>query len=159
MAFPRAKPAGKPPVMILWHQLLLWMLFGQLAIAVPVETVSPIRMEIFVSSEADISVPPPEVRLTVYRIDGLRVLETQLSVELSADPGTASAEAVQRFRRLEADDLRPAEEAARGLARARELGIDRHPAVVIEDRVVLYGLRDPEIALDHYRDWRAETDR
>jgi len=145
--------------MILWHQLLLLMLFGPLATSVPAEAVSPIRMEIFATSDTSIPEPWPGISLTVYRIDGLRTLETQLSVELSADPGTASAEAAQRFRRLEADDLRPAEEAARGLVRALELGIDRYPAIVIEDQVILYGLRDPETALDRYRTWRVETDR
>jgi len=157
--FAKAKPAGRLPVMILWHQLLLWMLFGPLVMAVPAEAASPIRMEIFATSDTSIPEPRPGISLTVYRIDGLLALETQLSAQLPADPESATAEAVQRIGRLEADDFGPAEEAAHGLARARELGIDRHPAIVIEDRVVLYGLRDPETALDHYRTWRAETGR
>ncbi|WP_405240731.1 DUF1525 domain-containing protein [Lentisalinibacter orientalis] len=145
--------------MILWHQLLLWMLFGPLATSFPAEAASSIRMEIFATSDTWIPDPPPEVTLTVYRFDGLRALETQLSAELPADPETATAEAAQRIRRLQADDFGRAEEAARGLSRALELGIDRYPAMVIEEQVILYGLRDPGVALDRYRTWRVETDR
>ena len=145
-------------MLTLWHQLMLWLLFGPFAFSMPAEAESPIRMEIFVSAAVPIPEPPSGVILTVYRIDGLRTLETRLSSQLPLDQDTAQAEAAKRIAMLREADFRPAEEAARGLVRALALGIDRYPAVVIEESAVLYGLQDPEAALARYRDWQTENE-
>ena len=45
--------------------------------------------------------------------------------------------------------------AAVGLAKAMQYGIDRYPAIVFDGKAVVYGLTDLNSALDHYRTWRA----
>ncbi|MCB1718714.1 MAG: DUF1525 domain-containing protein, partial [Candidatus Competibacteraceae bacterium] len=44
--------------------------------------------------------------------------------------------------------------AYRAELRARELGIDRYPAVVFDSQFVVYGLTDLPAALAHYRRWQ-----
>ncbi len=47
--------------------------------------------------------------------------------------------------------------AAVGLAKAIQYGVDRYPAIVFGGEVVVYGLTDLSPALDHYQAWQAEN--
>ena len=49
--------------------------------------------------------------------------------------------------------------AAIGLAKAVQYGIDRYPAVVFDGRVVVYGVTDLVEALDRYEAWEQEVAR
>ncbi len=44
--------------------------------------------------------------------------------------------------------------AALGLAKAKQYGLDRYPAIVFDGRAVVYGVRDLGEALARYRQWR-----
>jgi integrating conjugative element protein (TIGR03757 family) len=113
-------------------------------------------MELFTDSRAVISPAPEGIQLTVYRIDGLERLERQLSLELPGTLSQAKPTVLKRLAALDASSVAAAREAAQGLARALELGIDRYPAIVIDSSVVLYGTHDLADARDRYRQWRQE---
>ena len=51
--------------------------------------------------------------------------------------------------------LAEAKAAATGLAKALHYGLDRHPAVVVDETVILYGVTDLGEAIRRYRDWQA----
>ena len=55
--------------------------------------------------------------------------------------------------------MAPAKNAAIGLAKAVQYGIDRYPAIVFDGRVVVYGVTDLVEALDRYKAWRWEPAR
>ncbi len=93
---------------------------------------------------------------TVYVLDGLQQLEAQLSQGLPNDPQKAAAIAQERLKRVGAAELqRRAANAAQGIVRAQEYGVDRAPAMVFNGRAVVYGVTDVEEASEIYRQHRA----
>jgi len=80
--------------------------------------------------------------------------------DLPDDPERALAEA---RRRLETPAGRAAlarlAAAAAGNALAGRLGIEKLPAVVVDGRYVVYGVRDVARAVERVEAWRAETQR
>ena len=80
--------------------------------------------------------------------------------DLPDDPERALAEA---RRRLETPAGRAALEriaaAAAGNALAGRLGIEKLPAVVVDGRYVVYGVRDVARAVERVEAWRAESTR
>ena len=64
---------------------------------------------------------------------------------------------LQRIQQLDEQTTTAIQNAAVGLAKAMQYGIDRYPAIVFGGEVVVYGLTDLNAALDHYRTWRAGT--
>ena len=80
--------------------------------------------------------------------------------DLPGDPERALAEA---RRRLETHAGRAAlariAEAAAGNALAGRLGIEKLPAVVVDGRYVVYGVRDVARAVERVEAWRAEAAR
>ena len=92
-----------------------------------------------------------EVRVLV--LDGIRQLEATLSDGLPADPAMAEREVLKRLQRLDGDWQARAKASAEALIRAQELGVERYPAIVFDERWVLYGLTDLAAAMAHYRRW------
>jgi integrating conjugative element protein (TIGR03757 family) len=92
-----------------------------------------------------------EVRVLV--LDGIRELEATLSDGLPLDPAMAEREVLKRLRRLEGDWHARVKSSAEALMRAQELGVERHPAIVFDERWVVYGLTDLGAAIAHYRRW------
>ena len=97
--------------------------------------------------------------VTTYAVDGLERFESRLSEGLPADAKAAKAEALRRVQQLDDAHMAPAKNAAIGLAKAVQYGIDRYPAVVFDGQVVVYGLTDLVEALDRYDAWRWEPAR
>lgn len=88
---------------------------------------------------------------TVYQLDGLQQLEAELSQGLPGDEASAQRIALERMKRLgPALQLRVAN-AGRGLMLAREYGVERVPAVVIDGKAVVYGMTDVAEAVAAYR--------
>ena len=124
---------------------------------------SPQVIEIFtttdssVAGEAAISQQPDyrESELHVYELDGIQRIEAKLSKDLSADPEQSKRIVLQRIQQLDEVSRAQMQRAAMGLAKAVQYGVDRHPAIVFDGQVVVYGLTDLEVALQHYRAWRA----
>ena len=55
--------------------------------------------------------------------------------------------------------MAPAKNAAFGLAKAVQYGVDRYPAIVFEGRAVVYGVTDLVEALNRYEAWQREQTR
>ena len=96
--------------------------------------------------------------ITLLNLDSVSHIESRLSKGLSADEKLATAEF---HRRVEAigkaqleSELRSAYQAA-GAAMAYRL--DRYPAIVFDERLVVYGLSDLSQALEKYRQWRLNS--
>ncbi|MCP5407909.1 MAG: TIGR03757 family integrating conjugative element protein [Chromatiaceae bacterium] len=95
------------------------------------------------------------IDIQVYALDGIQQFETQLSSNLPTDPDQSKQIALQRIQQLDEQTMAAVQNAAVGLAKAMQYGIDRYPAIVFDGKAVVYGLTDLSSALDHYRTWRA----
>ncbi len=139
------------------------MLFGPLAFSVPVWAGDALVIEPFATSEQPIIGAEHErlrtATITTYNVDGLERFESGLSEGLPADPEAAKAEALRRFQHLDDARMVPAKNAAFGLAKAVQYGVDRYPAIVFDGRAVVYGVTDLVEALNHYEAWQREQTR
>ena len=106
--------------------------------------------------EAEAKAADQNIDLQVYELDGIQRFETQLSNNLPTDPDQSKQIAVQRIQQLDEQAIAAIQNAAVGLAKAMQYGVDRYPAIVFDGEAVVYGLTDLSSALDHYRTWRAE---
>tara|TARA_A100000171_G_scaffold48717_1_gene56565 strand:- start:564 stop:1028 length:465 start_codon:yes stop_codon:yes gene_type:complete len=96
-----------------------------------------------------------EFKLTVYTLDGLAQLNATLSHQLPPQPAKAKAMAATRLGALSSDQQAQLQTTAMGLLAARQYGLERYPAIVINGKAVIYGLTDPVKAIDRYKAWRA----
>ena len=112
--------------------------------------------DLSVAGEAAISQQPDyrEIEFHVYELDGIQRIEAKLSNGLTADPEQSKHIVLQRIQQLDEVSRAQMQHAAMGLAKAVQYGIDRYPAIVFDGQVVVYGLTDLEVALQHYRAWR-----
>lgn len=150
-------------MLALSNALVALALFGPLAFSVPVWAGDALVIEVFTTSEQPV-VGGEHERLriatnTIYAVDGLERFESGLSEGLPADPNTAKAEALRRFQHLDDTSMAPAKNAAFGLAKAVQYGVDRYPAIVFEGRAVVYGVTDLVEALNRYEAWQREQTR
>jgi integrating conjugative element protein (TIGR03757 family) len=117
----------------------------------------PQTIELFVDSTF------PEIKAvknaTVYRLDRIHVFQENLSRNLPSDPDDAKTLVLQRFQGMDRQLSRDLENAAKGLVKAMNYGIDRYPAVVFDGRAVVYGVTDLDAAADHYRQWAGQGAR
>ncbi|MCA9233338.1 MAG: TIGR03757 family integrating conjugative element protein [Planctomycetales bacterium] len=128
-----------------------------------VQAAVPLNIEVFTSSEFSLT-NQDERRLqgtsmALYFVDGLEQIETTLSQDLPVQPERAKKEALHRIQQLDDDRMGPAKNAAIGLARAVQHGVDRYPAIVFDQRAVVYGVTDLVEALDRYDAWQREQAR
>jgi len=147
---------------VTWGSFVLVILAGNAVQAARIEAVTPQVIEVFTSSDlpftggAVISPAPgrPTADLQIYNLDGVQRVEAKLSEGLTSDPEQSKHIVLQRIQQLGATDRAQMQRAAMGLAKAVQYGIDRYPAMVFDGQVVVYGLTDLEVALQHYRAWR-----
>lgn len=145
-----------------WGSLVIVILAGNIVQAAELATVTPQVIEIFtttdlsVAGEAAISQQPDyrEIEFHVYELDGIQRIEAKLSNGLTADPEQSKHIVLQRIQQLDEVSRAQMQHAAMGLAKAVQYGIDRYPAIVFDGQVVVYGLTDLAVALQHYRAWR-----
>ncbi|MEQ8234507.1 MAG: TIGR03757 family integrating conjugative element protein [Gammaproteobacteria bacterium] len=122
-----------------------------------------LSIEVFTTSErkavgaADERLQLAHVR--IFTIDQLARFESELSESLPTEAEAAKAEALRRLQGADDADLAPAKNAALGLAKAVQYAIDRYPAVVFDERAVVYGVTDLADAVGHYDAWRRESER
>jgi integrating conjugative element protein (TIGR03757 family) len=105
-------------------------------------------------SHTDTLHPDPDIDLQVYLLDGIQQFESVLSKELPTDIKQAKQIALQRFQHLDEKLLASIHQAAIGLTKAIQFGIDRYPAIVFDNQAVVFGITDLEQALSLYRQWR-----
>lgn len=94
-------------------------------------------------------------KLTILNLDSVSQIESRLSQGLPANEKLATAEF---HRRVEAIGKTKLESALRGayqaVGAAMAYRLDRYPAIIFDERVVVYGLTDLSKALEKYRQWR-----
>lgn len=101
---------------------------------------APVRIEVFTNSSIYLT---HTAGATVYLLDGLEQLEDELSQGLPTNEAAAEPVARERLRRMGATELqRRAANAAEGIARAGQYGIDRVPAIVFNGQSIVYGMTD-----------------
>jgi len=142
------------------HALLGLALFGPPLHSGAVQVAEPLSIEAFTTPEFPISGKGDRRLLgetvTVHLVDGLEQFESALSEGLPNDAEAAKAEALRRIGELNETGIAPPKNAAIGLAKAVEYGVDRYPAIVFEGRAVIYGVTDLVEALDRYDAWQRE---
>ena len=94
------------------------------------------------------------VALQVYRLDGIQQVERTLSVALPANPENARQIVLARFQQLGPSATTQLQQAAVGLAKAMQYGIDRYPAIVFDGEAAIYGVTDMGEAQHRYQAWR-----
>jgi integrating conjugative element protein (TIGR03757 family) len=98
-----------------------------------------------------------EEEYKLYSVDRIEHLQQRLSRDLPRDPAQAKQAVLKRFQSMDADLSRQLENAAKGLAKALQYGVDRYPAVVFDGEAVIYGVTDLDVAASHYRRWQAQA--
>ena len=150
-------------MLALSNALVALALFGPLALSVPVWASDALVIEVFTTGEQPVVGGEHErlrtATVTIYAVDGLERFESGLSEGLPADPDAAKAEALRRIQHLDEARMVPAKNAAFGLAKAAQYGVDRYPAIVFDGRAVVYGVTDLVEALDRYEAWQREQPR
>jgi integrating conjugative element protein (TIGR03757 family) len=91
----------------------------------------------------------PGATLHVHRVDHIERLEAEMSLNLSANPDKARRQALERLQNLPKERQEQLEQTAKGLALALQLGIERVPAIVIDQDRVIYGMTDLAAVLQH----------
>jgi integrating conjugative element protein (TIGR03757 family) len=109
---------------------------------------APVKVEVF--TNAGIALANVSTA-TVYQLDALQRLEAELSQGLPADEAQAQRIAQQRMQRMGAVLQQRVANASQGLMLAREYGIERVPAVVIDGKAIVYGVADVAAAVAAYR--------
>lgn len=150
-------------MLALSHALVGLTLFGPLAFSAPVWASDALVIEAFTTSEQPVVGAEHErlrtATITTYAVDGLERFESGLSEGLPADPEAAKAAALRRIQHLDDARMAPAKNAAFGLAKAVQYGVDRYPAIVFDGRAVAYGVTDLVQALERYEAWQREQIR
>ena len=145
------------------HTPLALALFGPLLISVALQAGEPRSLEVFTTAEFPISGKDGRLlqgmSVTVYIVDGLEQFESALSQNLPADADAAKPEALLRIGSLDEARIAPAKNAAIGLARAVQFGVDRYPAIVFNNTAVIYGVTDLGEAIQRYDAWREAQSR
>ena len=102
------------------------------------------------------SIPVRADGATVHELDRRGRLATAFGADLPSDPERALAVLRRRMDSSAGRALRAAlARAAEGDALAARLGIERLPAVVVDGRYAVYGVRDVRRAVERVRAWRA----
>ena len=105
------------------------------------------------------SIPVRAHGAAVVELDRRDQLAAALGAALPADPAKALAEARRRLTSPEGRERqKDLVQAAAGNALAARLGVDRLPAVVVDGRYAVYGVRDVGRALDLVTAWRMEKE-
>lgn len=116
---------------------------------------APVSVEVFTDSNTP--VVSVGVTPTIYVMDAIAQLQHSLSEDLPTDPAKAKALALARLQRLSSDSSRDLENAATGLLRAQEYGLNRYPALVFDGQAIVYGVTDLGVAQQHYARWRGRA--
>ena len=128
-------------------------------------TVGMTQVEIFTTTDLGIvnepAFSPKELHRNIdiqfYQLNGIQLIETELSRGLTANPDLSKHYALQHIHMLDDQARARMQHSAIGLAMALQYGIDRYPAIVFDGQAVIYGVTDLNAALAHYQTWRTEV--
>ncbi len=119
-----------------------------------------LSVEVFTTADRQVRWEPEaaqNIDLQVYELNRIQIFETALSNDLPADRNQAKQIVLQRIQQMDEQPMPAIQNAAVGLAKAMQYGVDRYPAILFDGKAVVYGLTDLSVALDHYRVWREGT--
>ena len=114
-------------------------------------------VEVFTTSDVSIITGLRVDRVELYKIDGIRRFEEEISRDLSRDAKTARRQAIERVTQLDKGQKQQVQRTAIGLAKALQYGIDRYPAIVFDGKAVVYGVTNLAEAMYLYREWLEAT--
>ena len=126
---------------------------------IAIETAIEKAPTIEVFSDSSLQIVSGNDHTTVYVIDRINRFQQVLSKDLPTDPEAAKKTVLQRFQRMDRQLSGGLENAANGLLKATQYGIDRYPAIVFDGRAVVYGITDIQTAIQRYRQWQAGEPR
>lgn len=142
---------------VLSHTLVGLALFGPLLFGSEVQASEPLSVEVFTTSARPMSGDHDDrsqgANIVAYAVDGLVLFESTLSERLPTNTVAAKAEVLSRIQHLDEARMASAKNAATGLAKAVQYGIDRYPAIVFSGTAVVYGVTDLVDAVERYDAW------
>ena len=119
-----------------------------MVISLTVGAQQPVKTEVFTLSTIAMT---NTSGATIYYVDGISQIQNFLSAGLPKEPAAAQAIAKERWGTLGRQGNQRLQNAGVGLGRAVQLGINRAPAIVFDDRAVVYGVTDVAYATQIYR--------
>lgn len=153
-------------VSLIYRWQMRYFLLASFVVIVPVDAINTaladtqIRIELFTTTDLQfIELVDEEegssrsINLQVYELNGIQLVEAELSRNLTADPAQSKRILLQRIQELDEQTRKRMQRSATGLARAMQYGIDRYPAIVINGHVIVYGVTDLNTALSQYQSW------
>ena len=90
----------------------------------------------------------PPYKLTVYRMDGMQRVEQSINSRLPKNEAAARAWMEQNGERIRRETKAQVINAANGITMAQHYHINRLPAVLINRKVVVYGMTDVGAAIE-----------
>ena len=124
-------------------------------VAVPHSTVV-ITSDQFPLSGVTVSGDTPPYQL--FNLDAVARIEKRLGKDLPADEDKALALMKQRIAGVGQSQLnQELREAYQALILSMQYGLDRYPAVIFDQQVIVYGVTDLHAATKQYRYWLKET--
>jgi integrating conjugative element protein (TIGR03757 family) len=102
-------------------------------------TSSPTKIEVFTNSTTLLT---NTAGAQIYVLDGLKMLELELSQGLPSDAQASAQIAQERIARMGPALQKRAANAAQAITLAKQYGIERVPAVVFGGQTVVYGASD-----------------
>lgn len=107
----------------------------------------PIAIDVFVREATrlvavDLLEDRPELRLRVHRVDTIDRLEATLAQTLPANADAAKRLVVSRLQALDGADVSGIGKTAEALLLIKQLGVAKVPAIVFDNRWVVYGVTD-----------------
>lgn len=131
---------------------------GDTTVAAAAPTDLPASIEVFTSLDQ----PPTGLKavsadarseIRVFVLDCIHRLEAKLSQDLPADGRLAEREVLRRLQVLDKDWQLRVKASAEALMRAKDLGVERYPAIVFDGTLVAYGVTDLPTAIAQYGQW------
>lgn len=126
--------------------ILAWLLAAHQATAA----------EIWIVTDGCSPVTGRQAAARVIEIDAPQRIEEELAARLPADPQQAAAQAGARLESGGSNQQQRMREAYQGLVDAWSLGITKVPAVVVDQRYVVYGEQSLDKALARIARYRGE---
>ena len=150
-------------MLALFHAFLGVALLGVSFSIRTLEAGEPLILEVFTAAEFPVNGQDDRrlqaASVTAYAVDGLQQFESMLSQNLPPGADAANVEALRRIGELDDARMASAKDAAIGLAKAVQYGVDHYPAIVVNGTAVLYGVTNLVEAVARYEAWREAQSR
>lgn len=121
-----------------------------------------VRVEVFTTTDLEvvgrlgigINEQAQSIDQHVYELNGIQLVEAELSKDLIGDPDQSKYLVLQKIQNLDDQVRARMQRSAIGLTKAMQYGVDRFPVIVFDGQAVVYGVTDLEAAIAHYEAWR-----